>query len=723
MLPLEKVLNNLPGAPKPSGDGFVACCPAHDDHDPSLSIREMDDGRVLLHCHAGCPMEKVVAALGLCLKDLFATGQDLLGRNSRRKTPNTYPTAADAAAAYGLGKPSQEWAYNDADGNEVGRILRWQNDGGKAIRPISKFSDCWRLSAMPAPRPLLNLPALIADRTSPVFVVEGEKCAAALTSLGLLATTSAGGSAAALQTDWKPLANRRVIVLPDNDGAGGKFAETVDGLLRAMNAEAQIAQLDGRPDNGGDVADLLERCQSEADREALRNLLESIAEGSVRPKDTPPLDPSPACYALFPTATLPAPVRTLVMEAAKSIGCDEAAIALPCVAALGVAAANWHLSIKDGWEVPPAVWTILALPSGSQKSPALDITLDYFRRRQEEIIREHYESKDESKGERPKTIWTDNATTEGLDEAFKGNPRGILYGCDELSAWLGTFGLYKNGRSASDEGWYCQRYGGRASHIVRKKNGRHHGCASGMLAVTGCTTISTLQTLLTRSVRECGLMARLVICMPPESKRRWNDATVSANAKKGYYSLLNRLFEDNAAKKACLSPAAKDLFRDFFDRHNEASEQLESEELRPAFSKLEELPARLALILHAAEGGVGDVTGDVMARAIALVEWAKNEIRRAYAILLPGKPDSDRRSNHDRLRELLDRKGPMHVRDVQAGCHAYRRKSASETKADLDSLVASGHARQMSTGAYECVKPGNPDPELPPKSNPGNPKC
>lgn len=56
---------------KRSGKGYQARCPAHDDNGPSLSLREGDDGRVLLHCHAGCTTEAVVAALGLTMADLF----------------------------------------------------------------------------------------------------------------------------------------------------------------------------------------------------------------------------------------------------------------------------------------------------------------------------------------------------------------------------------------------------------------------------------------------------------------------------------------------------------------------------------------------------------------------------------------------------------------------------------------------------------------------------
>lgn len=45
-----------------SGAGWSCRCPAHDDREPSLSIREVD-GKVLVHCHAGCDQQTVVDAL------------------------------------------------------------------------------------------------------------------------------------------------------------------------------------------------------------------------------------------------------------------------------------------------------------------------------------------------------------------------------------------------------------------------------------------------------------------------------------------------------------------------------------------------------------------------------------------------------------------------------------------------------------------------------------
>lgn len=59
-------------AVKHTGHGrWIARCPAHDDKHPSLVIRELDDGRVLVHCFAGCSVEEVIAAVGLTFDALY----------------------------------------------------------------------------------------------------------------------------------------------------------------------------------------------------------------------------------------------------------------------------------------------------------------------------------------------------------------------------------------------------------------------------------------------------------------------------------------------------------------------------------------------------------------------------------------------------------------------------------------------------------------------------
>ncbi len=61
---------------KKTGDGkWIACCPAHDDKSPSLSIRETEDGTVLLHCFAGCEVSDIVSSANLEWHELFPQAQ------------------------------------------------------------------------------------------------------------------------------------------------------------------------------------------------------------------------------------------------------------------------------------------------------------------------------------------------------------------------------------------------------------------------------------------------------------------------------------------------------------------------------------------------------------------------------------------------------------------------------------------------------------------------
>ena len=70
MTPVEVILSRLQKVKGKNGS-WTACCPAHNDKGPSLAIREADDGRVLLHCFAGCEVNSVVTALGMDMTDLF----------------------------------------------------------------------------------------------------------------------------------------------------------------------------------------------------------------------------------------------------------------------------------------------------------------------------------------------------------------------------------------------------------------------------------------------------------------------------------------------------------------------------------------------------------------------------------------------------------------------------------------------------------------------------
>lgn len=88
---LDKVKRTGPGT-------WTSRCPAHDDRGPSLAVRELDDGRTLVHCFAGCSVDEVLQAVGLTFSDLYPPrALDHPAKPERRPFP-----AADVLRAIGF---------------------------------------------------------------------------------------------------------------------------------------------------------------------------------------------------------------------------------------------------------------------------------------------------------------------------------------------------------------------------------------------------------------------------------------------------------------------------------------------------------------------------------------------------------------------------------------------------------------------------------------------
>lgn len=67
---LNTLLSRLEKVQRIGNNRYKACCPAHDDHSPSLAIKD-EDGRILLHCFSGCETLDVLAAIDLDYSDLM----------------------------------------------------------------------------------------------------------------------------------------------------------------------------------------------------------------------------------------------------------------------------------------------------------------------------------------------------------------------------------------------------------------------------------------------------------------------------------------------------------------------------------------------------------------------------------------------------------------------------------------------------------------------------
>jgi hypothetical protein len=178
-----------------------------------------------------------------------------------KRAPRVYPTPDAAIEAAGRavvgGTLAGTWSYADAAGAEVMRVARFNlPDGAKEFRPVHRASNTWKIGDPAGPLPLYRLPEL--PEAGPVFVTEGEKAADAARSVGLPATTSAHGSSSAGGTNWIPLGGREVVILPDHDEPGLKYARDVATLLAKLEppARVKIVELPGLP-RGGDVVEFI----------------------------------------------------------------------------------------------------------------------------------------------------------------------------------------------------------------------------------------------------------------------------------------------------------------------------------------------------------------------------------------------------------------------------------------------------------------------------------
>lgn len=224
-------------------------CPAHEDRKPSLSVSEGGDGRALVHCHAGCQLGDILAALQLTESDLFPAP-----RARTRAKASTKPI---------------EYLYTDESGQPLFRVVRSvDRDGAKKFwQEAAQPDGSWRKGAgamRGVRRALFGLPELLkADPSAPVFLVEGEKDALNVSVLGLVATTNPGGAG-----KWRsctkhgkgsfvaPLRDRLVVILPDNDEVGRAHATEVAAALQGVAASVRILELPGLPEKG-DVSDWL----------------------------------------------------------------------------------------------------------------------------------------------------------------------------------------------------------------------------------------------------------------------------------------------------------------------------------------------------------------------------------------------------------------------------------------------------------------------------------
>ncbi len=386
--PIETVVAALESKgckPKRTASGYEALCPAHKDKSPSLSVGEGAEGRALVNCHAGCDLGAILDALVLETSDLFpvdgATHESTATAEPGPVFVSPVPKDAPRSPASHptLGEPSSRWNYHDAEGRPLYAVLRFDPPGGKEIRVLTLWQEpdgsmVWKWKHPPAPRVLYGLPALASDPGAMVLVVEGEKAADAARSLSpaLVMITSPGGSSAVEKADWTPLKGRSVVVWPDQDEPGRKYAASVARLV--LDAGARSVSVVAVPEDwpkGWDLADELpEGVQVEDLALMIANAkaVKPETPAGVRTQDPEPLQrpiPDPIEYPVDALGETLAPVCRILNEIVKA---PLATCAHSILSAGALVAQAQHDIEIDGRRMPLSLSLLSVLESGGRKS-------------------------------------------------------------------------------------------------------------------------------------------------------------------------------------------------------------------------------------------------------------------------------------------------------------------------------------------------------------------
>jgi hypothetical protein len=410
--------------------------------------------------------------------------------------------------------PKWAWSYRDSQGNPRLFICRYDTRSGKRFLPyhLSEYNK-WVEGAGNAPYPLYALDLIAKHGPSlPCFIAEGEKCAESLRHLELIATTSPFGAQSVNRTDWTPLTScKELIILPDNDSPGQKYAAAVADTLHSLNPQATLwtCKLPGL-EEGQDVVDWLKNQEELAGWDGFSpidpdigrflkvRLLRTISEHKQKwekKKELQPLFPHPPKKMVdlvgtppFPSNAFPPELWRWCQKKAERmrIAPDFCCATLLVVLATLIGRKRQIRPEKNNpdWVVTPNLWGFIVGRSGVLKTPAMMQVfkgLEPLIETAMAIYREEYsnyealklQAQNSKNVELPpmpllKRYKTDDPTIEALGPILRDNPQGILLFRDELPGWIKS--MSKKGHE-NDRAFYLEAWNA-ASNFTTDRVGR-----------------------------------------------------------------------------------------------------------------------------------------------------------------------------------------------------------------------------------------------------------
>jgi hypothetical protein len=589
--PVEQVLYRLEDYKAHRGE-YRARCPAHQGNsDNSLSVKEGDDGRALLICRSGCDYESILSALDLKAVDLFvaANGRPPAGIKARKaeSKKEEKPLTTDELPV------GTYWEFT----SPAGEVLYMQRHKGAYYRKVGE--GLWEKGLDGISQVPYRLPELIDGVRSgeTVYHVEGPKdVETARESLGVVATTS--GSTSSWRSEFRVhYTGADVVIVPDNDLPGRKYADTVARDLLGVARNVKVVNLPGL----GEAEDLTDWLDAEHTKDEFFAAAEE-AEAYEPDREEPWPGPVavevrlPDVMALDPSL-LPTPLRGWVHDVSERM--DNAPPDFAAAATIVVAAALLGRKVgirpkrQDDWLVVPNLWGGLVGPPASMKTPALEQAVKPVKRLAAEAqevyadaLREHgldlmvadaeknamkkelenmakkvasggasrgnleaarraLDDLDEPEVPAERRYMTNDATIEKISEILKDNPDGILYYRDELMGWLRS--LDKAGREA-DRAFYLEAWNGNGSFSVdRIGRGSLHVpavCVSVLGGIQPGPLTMYVAAALEEAEKADGLLQRFQVLVYPDLRGydpvdRWPDLEAKNRAYEVFKGLAN----------------------------------------------------------------------------------------------------------------------------------------------------------------------------------------
>ncbi len=302
----------------------------------------------------------------------------------------------DVLAVYNDMQLRWVWTYRDLDDKPLMKVVRYDSpDRKKEVIPYHQNAHGqWKVGAVPKPRPLFGLENLSKNKNSEfAFIVEGEKCAAALQSLGFVSFTSSGGSGNAILSDWTPLSGmQKVIILPDNDDPGKRYFADICSIIQTLKNPPTVFKMELQGiQEGEDVVDWIKQrllfwdtYSPISEKEGQNIALELL--GEMKRKILVKLDPittqtddwsnrvSLEMEALpqWQEDLLPSPLKEFVSELSRATETPKELSALLSLSIIATTAhGKFRVKVKSDYFEPVNIWTCVALSPGNRKTAVL----------------------------------------------------------------------------------------------------------------------------------------------------------------------------------------------------------------------------------------------------------------------------------------------------------------------------------------------------------------